>query len=106
MFVMTNALCVGFKAEEEAWKHVVDLARARDVALYPVLLVADPETIAQRITSESRSDMKLKNADALREMIGKYELQKPAGTFTVDVGGMSVQQSVDVLVQYAKQLPF
>ena len=54
IFVMSNALCNGVAREIEAWSKVVDLAISRSVRLIPVILRADIETIARRISSDNR----------------------------------------------------
>lgn len=97
VFVMTNALCYGVIREIEAWSKVVDLAISRSALLIPVILRADTETIARRISSDNRLDMKLKDPVYLREMVSKHTLQVPdvPETIEVDVSDASTEEAAD-----------
>ena len=97
IFVMTNALCYGVAREVDAWNKVVDLAISRSVRLIPVILRADTETIARRIASENRSDMKLTDPAVLRKMISEYILQVPdvPETIELDVSEYSIEEAAE-----------
>ena len=96
-FVMTNALCNGVAREEEAWVNVVDLAMSRAEKLIPAILLAKTEIIAQRIEATNRSNMKLKDSEALRVMVSKYTLQVPdvPETLELDVSKLSPSEAVN-----------
>ena len=100
VFVMTNALCYEVAREVEAWRQVVDLAISRSARLFPVILRADTETIVRRISSISRSDMKLTDPGALREMVLKHSLQVPeiAETIELDVSDFSIEAAADEIL--------
>ena len=106
IFVMTNALCNGHSREEEAWRHVAELAKSRSVTLVPVVLLAETETIAHRICSKERSEMKLKDPDHLREMVTKHTLQVPTSkeTFELNVDQLTVEEAIDQICEHLERL--
>lgn len=75
--VMTNALCVNAPREQEAWRHVVDLAVERGVPLVPVVLTAELEENMRRVQSDDRSRRKLTDPDVLRTFHQTDHIQKP-----------------------------
>ena len=104
-FVMTNALCYGVDKEVEAWSKVVDLAISRSALLIPVILRADTETIARRVSSNNRLDMKLKDPVYLREMVSKYSLQVPdvPEVVEVEVSKSSAEEAADEILFRVKE---
>lgn len=104
-FVMTNAICYGVEREVEAWSKVVDLAISRSALLIPVILRADAETIARRVSSDNRSDMKLKDPVYLREMISKHTLQVPdvPEVVEVEVSDSTAEEAADKILLLVKE---
>src|SRR5579871_606495 len=68
-FVMTNGLCNNSDRERIAWRHVVDLAIARDVPLVPVVLEVSTEEISRRVESAERKGRKLSDATILKRIM-------------------------------------
>jgi len=105
IFVMTNALTEAPK-EIEAWSRVVELAIDRKVALIPIVLNADIEELAKRVSSPERLETKLKDSSALRQMVQSYSLQVPSvpETQEFEVGRLSAIQAASDIVNYVKQV--
>lgn len=105
VFVMTNALCNGVDREIEAWNRVVDLAITRSARLIPVILRADTNVITQRISSDNRSEMKLKDPAVLKHMVRTYSLQIPVvpETLEVEVSNLSAAQAAERILSLLKK---
>lgn len=76
-FVMTNALCKNSSREQQAWRHVVDLAIARQVPLVPIVLQCDVEENCRRLQSAERIGMKLTDAEELKSYFDIDTIQMP-----------------------------
>jgi gluconate kinase len=100
VFVMTNALCNGAPREEQAWKHVVDLAMARKVPLVPVVLEASASELRRRVQSPERVGQKLSDAAVLTEMMAGNSLQRPdvAELIALDVSDLTAQEAADSII--------
>ena len=105
IFVMTNALSNESEREIEAWKHVVELAISRGVPLIPIILTADANEISNRICSLNRLSTKLKDPEALIQMISEYSLQIPVADETIvfDVGTLSSEEAASLVVHHIQE---
>jgi broad-specificity NMP kinase len=95
IFVMTNALCKGSSREAEAWRHVVELAIARQVPLIPVVLTVEVEENVRRLQSPERVGAKLTDPAELQSYFEIDTLQCPdvPETFVLDVTHLSAARA-------------
>ena len=103
-FVMTNGLCMDTPREEEAWRHVVELAMVRGAPLVPVVLEAEVHELARRVQSAERLGSKLADPAALRAMVQSASVQRPAVAelIVLDVTHLTAAQAADAI---ATRLP-
>lgn len=96
-FVMTNALCKDNAREEDAWRHVVELAIARQAALVPIVLDLSLEENCRRLQSAERVGKKMTDPDLLRAFVETDEIQKPdvSELLVLDVSALSAEQAAD-----------
>src|SRR5262249_12543479 len=92
-FVMTNALCKNAPREEEAWRHVVELAIRRKVPLIPVVLEAEADELLRRLQSPDRAGRKMTDPALLRTFLTNDELQRPAVAESFDVTRLSAEEA-------------
>ncbi len=101
-FVMTSALCEGAPREEEAWRHVVELAAARDVPLVPVVPEARADEMMRRVGSADRVGKKLTDAGVLRDMMAEARIRRPLSPFglVLDVSDLAPERAAAVIEQH------
>lgn len=106
VFVMTNALCRDSAREQAAWRHVVDLAMARDVPLVPVVLELSRAENVRRLQSKDRVGRKLTDPGTLESYLAEDVLQKPAvgELLVIDVTTLSPDAAADLIVDHLRLL--
>jgi hypothetical protein len=99
VFVLTNALCSANLREVEAWRHVVDLAIARQVPLIPVILEIEPAENVRRLQSADRIGRKLTDPAVLRSYFDQERLLCPdvPETCTFDVTRLSPEEAAALI---------
>lgn len=103
-FVMTNALCKNSAREETAWRHIVELAIARDVALVPVVLDLSLEENCRRLQSTGRVGKKMTDPDLLRSFVETDEIQRPdvSELLVLDVSELSAEQAAERILGHLR----
>jgi broad-specificity NMP kinase len=106
IFVMTNALCKDFPREELVWKHVVELAVAREVPLIPIVLEVAVEENVRRLQSPERFGWKMTDAAELRAWLGVYSLLRPQvpELIALDVTELSPEQAAQAIATRINRL--
>ena len=77
VFVMTNALCRNSVREQQAWGHVVELARVRQVPLIPIVLQVERAENLRRLQSAERVGKKLTDPCELEVYFAGDAIQHP-----------------------------
>lgn len=97
VFVLTNALCKHTPHEVDAWRHVVELAIARNVPLVPVVLDLSVEENCRRLQSAGRDNRKMTDPALLRDFIAADEVQRPdvPELLVLDVSALSAEQAAE-----------
>ena len=103
-FVMTNALCDGCAREEDAWRHVVDLARRRGVRLVPIVLEADLPENRRRVASLGRAGRTLSDPELLASLRATATLQKPPSPdlLALDVTHLAAEDAAERLHRHVE----
>lgn len=108
VFVMTNALCKNALREQDAWKHVVELAIRRDMPLIPIVLTLDAEENFKRVQSSDRVGKKLSDPKELEGYFVVDSIQIPdvAETFILDVTRLSAEVAAKQIARYIKKIEY
>jgi gluconate kinase len=106
VFVMTNALCKSSDRERIAWRHVVDLARAREAPLIPVVLEVSIEENCRRLQSSDRAGKKLTDPDALLGYMAIDAIQKPdvPELLVLDATALTPEQAADGIRRHIESI--
>ena len=105
-FVMTNALCRRSEREQLAWRHVVDLAIDRNVALIPVVLNVELTENIRRLQSNERPASKLKDSAVLRSYLSIDMIQHPdvPELLVIDVTTLTPQDAATRIIQHVENI--
>lgn len=106
ILVMTNALAANAPREQEAWKHVVDLALARGAVLIPVVLEADQDEHVRRLQSEERIGRKLTDPAVLEEFFSIDQIHRPEvpELLVLDVACLTPQDAAERIIAHVSAL--
>jgi len=106
LFVMTNALCRNNIREQQAWKHVVELAVARQVPLVPIVLQAELPENLRRLQGADRIGKKLTDPYALESYLAMDTLQYPdvPEALLLDVTWLSVEAATEQIAAHVSTL--
>ncbi len=102
VFVMTNALCRNNIREQQAWKHVVEMAITRQVPLVPIVLQAALTENLRRLQSRERTGKKLTDPHSLESYLSMDTLQYPdvPETLLLDVTQLSAEAAAEQIAAH------
>lgn len=102
VFVMTNALCRNNIREQQAWKHVVELAIARQVPLVPIVLQVELTENLRRLQSRERAGKKLTDPHSLESYLSMDVIQQPhvPETLLIDVTQLSAEAAAEQIAAH------
>ena len=108
ILVMTNAIAANAPREQEAWRHVVNLAHARGSVLVPVVLEVDRAEHFRRVQSAERVGRKLTAPAVLEEFFSIDQVHRPdvPELLALDVTHLSPKEAAEQIIARVSALGY